>query len=300
MATYARSVMTTAAARRPLLRDAAIVAGLVFGAYLFLVSAGQKGSLAFDVVAYWSVDLARPYGGNVGDLGFFAYAPPFALVLAPFTTLPWLAFVGVWYALLIGAVVYLGRRDVLAVLAFPPVAVDLYHGNIHLLLALAIGLGLRHPAAWALVLLTKVTPGVGLLWFVVRREWRNLAVALGATAAIVAVTYVFLPTQWAGWIGMLLDNAGTPPPWPALPVPLWLRLPLAAAVVVWGARTDRAWAVPVAAAMALPALWPGGWAILAACWQLRRRQPDYHAPDVVRSGASAVTRAGLEHSARPA
>ena len=43
----------------------------------------------------------------------------------------------------------------------------------------AIVLGFRWPFTWAFVLLTKVTPGVGLLWFAVRREWRSLAIALG-------------------------------------------------------------------------------------------------------------------------
>lgn len=271
-----------AGSRRRLLRDAAVVAGLVFAGYLFVVSAGQKGSLAFDVVAYWGVDLARPYGGTVGDLGFFAYAPPVALLLAPFTALPWPLFVGLWYVVLAGALVWLARGrlvDLATLLAFPFVAIDLYHGNIHLLLAAAIALGMRHPAAWAFVLLTKVTPGIGLLWFVVRREWRSLAVALGATGAIVAMTALILPAQWLAWLQMLTASAGTPPPWPALPIPLWLRLPVAASIVVWGARTDRVWTVPLAAALSLPALWPGGLAVLAACWRLRAAPADYHAPD---------------------
>ena len=51
--------------------------------------------------------------------------------------------------------------------------VELAGGNISLLLAVAIVVGFRWPAAWAFVLLTKVTPGIGLLWFVVRREWRS-------------------------------------------------------------------------------------------------------------------------------
>jgi hypothetical protein len=45
---------------------------------------------------------------------------------------------------------------------------------------------------------------------------------------------------------------------------VWLRLPLAAAVVAWGARTDRAWTVPVAVTLGLPVLWPSGFAVLAA------------------------------------
>lgn len=256
-------------AQRRILVHAAVVIGLVFAAYIFLVSAAQKGSLGFDIVAYWSVDLAHPYHGNVGDLGFFAYAPPIALLLAPFTALPFPIFATGWYVLLVTTLAWLGKRQLLMLLAFPPVALDLYHGNIHLLLAAAIVLGMRYPAAWSFVLLTKVTPGIGLLWFAARREWRSLAIALAATAVIVAGTLVFLPAQWLGWLQMLSDSAGTPPPWPALPVPLVLRLPLAALIVLWGARRDARWTVPIAAAISLPALWPGGFAILAACWPLR-------------------------------
>ncbi len=61
-------------------------------------------------------------------------------------------------------------------------------GNVHMLLALAIVLGFRWPATWSFVLLTKVTPGIGLLWFAVRREWRSLAIALGATAVLVTLS----------------------------------------------------------------------------------------------------------------
>jgi len=265
--------------RRRLLVHSAVLVGLIFAAYLFIVSESQKGSAAYDIVAYYLVNLGQPYSGNVGDLGFFAYAPPIALALAPFTHLPWMVFVTAWYTLLFGAVAWLGRRNVLTLLAFPPVAIDLYHGNIHLLIAVAIVLGFRYPAAWSFVLLTKVTPGIGLLWFVARREWRQLYVALGATVAVVAVTFVLMPGQWLGWFEMLFASAGTPPPWPALPIPLWFRLPLAAAVVWWGARHNRPWAVPLSAALALPALWPGGFAILAAWWRLPRRVGDYHAAD---------------------
>jgi len=290
--------------RRRLLYHSAVVVGLVFAAYLFLVAEAQKGSVAYDIVAYYSFDLAHPYRGNVGDLGFFAYSPPIALLVAPFHALPWLTFVTVWYVLLFTCVAWLGRRRILAVLAFPPVALDLYHGNIHLLLAVVIALGSRYPAAWSVVLLTKVTPGIGLLWFAVRREWRNLGIALGVTGAIVAVTLVALPTQWMGWVAMLADSAGTPPPWPALPIPLLVRLPVAAVIVVWGARTNRRWTVPLSAALSVPALWPGSFAMLAACWQLAPDTADYHAPDVLRSstwlrGARRVLGGSIRPGTKP-
>jgi hypothetical protein len=137
-------------------------------------------------------------------------------------------------------------------------------GNVSLLLAVAIVIGFRWPAAWALVLLTKVTPGIGLLWFAVRREWRHLAIALGAIAAIVAVSAVTMPSAWRDWVDVIIGNAGKGGTWASVPVPLWIRMPIAVAVVVWGARTDRAWTVPVAAMLALPALWYGGISMLLA------------------------------------
>ena len=55
-----------------------------------------------------------------------------------------------------------------------PWTYELFVGQVHLFIAAAIVLGFRWPALWAFNILTKVTPGVGLLWFLVRREWRSL------------------------------------------------------------------------------------------------------------------------------
>ena len=41
-------------------------------------------------------------------------------------------------------------------------------------------------------------------------------------------------------------------------------MPLAALLVIWGARTDRPWTVPVAAAAALPIIWPHGLTVALA------------------------------------
>lgn len=291
-----RAAMTAAlnAKTRRLLIHGAILVGLIFGAYVLFVAAPAKGTLGIDAMAYWRIDLADPYGNAPHDaawgvLGhFFPYAPPIALLFAPFAGLSWPAFAALWYAMLIGALVWLGRRDVLILAAFPPVALNLSDGNIHLVLAAAMVLGFRYPAAWSLLLLTKVTPGIGLLWFAARREWRSLAIALGATAAIVLVTALFLPTQWLAWLHMLRESVGVPAPWPALPIPLWLRLPVAAVVVVWGARRNARWTVPVAATLALPALWLGGLAMLVACWPLRSSTRRREASRPTRIGARGL------------
>jgi hypothetical protein len=84
-----------------------------------------------------------------------------------------------------------------------PVALEVLAGNIHILTALAIVIGFRWPAAWAFVLLTKVTPGIGLLWFLSRREWKAAAVALLATATLVVVSFMLDPDAWGAWVGVL-------------------------------------------------------------------------------------------------
>ena len=262
--------MTTTARRSPALRalrDGAVVAGLLFTAYLFLIVAPSVGTFGFDAFAYWAVDPSAPYQAGVGGLGAFNYTPPIARLFGPFGALEWYAFLWIWTALLLGNVIWLGRRGIRVIwlLAFPPVALELYHGNIHLWIAAAIALGFRYPWTWGFVLLTKVTPGVGLAWFAVRREWRPLAIALGVTGAIVAVSLLYEPNVWREWI----DFIGSTPEGGSvaqfqIPIPLWLRLPAAFALVVWGALNDRRWTVPVAATFALPVLWVSGFAICAA------------------------------------
>lgn len=246
-------------------RDGLTIAGLLFGAYLFLVVAPGTGRVGFDAVAYWGVDLRHPYELVAGSLGAFPYTPVAARLFAPASLLTWPQFWFAWTLVLLGTIVWLGWRQALLVLAFPPVTVELYHGNIHLLLAAAVALGFRYPAAWAFVLLTKVTPGVGLVWFAVRREWRSLAIALGVTALVALVSVAVDGRLWRQWIEQAILPAATQPmTQPSIAIPLAIRLPAAIVVVAWGARTDRAWTVPLAAALALPVLWFAGLSILAA------------------------------------
>jgi hypothetical protein len=258
-------------------RDGAILAGLLFAGYLFVVVAPSARTFGFDAFGYWSLDLADPYARTAGALGAFTYSPVIARLFAPFGMLAFWQFLLLWDGLLLGTAVWLGLgsvSSVLAVFAFPAVALELYHGNVHLLMAAAIWLGFRYPAAWSFVLLTKVTPGIGLAWFAVRREWRSLAIALGVTAALTAVSLAIDARLWESW---LRDSLGATAGGTALnqfsvPVPLWIRVPAALAVVAWGGLTDRRWTVPVAATLALPVLWPSGFAVLAALWPIWREQ----------------------------
>ena len=252
---------------RRALRDGLVVAGLLFFAYLFLVVAPAQGTVGFDAFAYWNVDPTDPYATGVGGLGAFNYAPPIAWLFAPFGALLWWQFLWLWLAILVGTVIWLGRWSVrvLWILALPPVAIELYHGNVNLLIAAAIVLGFRHPWTWSFIALTKVTPMIGLTWFVVRREWRPLGIALGVTAAIVAVSFALDPEVWREWLAFLTSTPeGGSVGQFQIAIPLLIRLPLAVVLVAWGGLTDRPWTVPVGATLALPILWSAGFAICAA------------------------------------
>jgi hypothetical protein len=76
---------------------------------------------------------------------------------------------------------------------------------------------------------------------------------LGATAAVV-VASMALGGPWGAWIDTLVRNGTAPPPTWVVPIPLALRVLAAAALVVWGARTDRRWTVVVGGMLALPSL----------------------------------------------
>ena len=142
---------------------------------------------AQDARSYFGLNLADLYAGRTdwNTIGAYPYSPAFAMLVYPLNLLPWTLFVAAWTALLIGAVWVLTGRE-LFLFGMVVGAMEIAGGNISLLLAVAIVWGFRWPWTWAFVLLTKITPGVGLLWFVLRREWRQLAIALGATAAVLA------------------------------------------------------------------------------------------------------------------
>ncbi|MDQ3553091.1 MAG: glycosyltransferase 87 family protein [Chloroflexota bacterium] len=225
-----------------------------------------------DARAYWVVTLDDPYAfGLVGEESAFPYSPAFLQTLTPIRALDWTPFLVVWTGLLMAALLVM-----VGPLLFAPMvaltAIDLWGGNIHLLLALAIVAGFRWPAAWAFMLLSKVTPGMGLLWFAARGEWRALGVAAATAAVIAAVSVAVAPHIWVDWFRFLEGSAGRSTVGHSLPVPLWVRLPLAAGVVLMAARTDRRWLLPVGVLLALPVIWWGSFSILAASVGLERRR----------------------------
>lgn len=225
----------------------------------------QGGLPFFDGVCYYVIDLDHLYAiaaVSMQAYGAYRYSPILAQILDPFGSLPLGAFIAAWTSLLILALVYIGRRRWWLLLGLPFVMLELYAGNVHILMAAAVVAGFRWPGAWAFLALTKVTPFVGVFWFAIRREWRHFAVALGVTGAIVGLGVVLSPDLWGQWFDSLQLAAGSP----ALGVggPLLLRLPIALVVLAWAAPRNHRWALPVVVILAMPNIWIHSLAILAA------------------------------------
>jgi Glycosyltransferase family 87 len=249
---------------RPI-RDGLIIVGLGRAAYYYIVQGIHPWTfVGVDARAYWGINLAHPYvGSGLGDVSTYLYSPAFAQVLAPLSMLAFPVFDALWTVLLVATLVWLVRPWPWALLIlFLPISYELFVGNVHLLIAAAIVIGFRRPAAGAFPILTKITPGVGLLWFAVRREWRALAIAIGVTTAVVLVSLLLSPSAWADWIQFLLASPGRSEM-------LVVRLVFAALLVAFGAATGRRWLVPVAVWLSLPVVWINSWVILLATIRLR-------------------------------
>ena len=133
-------------------------------------------------------------------------------------------------------------------------------------------LGFRWAGTWAFVLLTKVTPGVGLLWFAVRREWRALGSRPPARPGHRGGVVALAPQLWADWFDLLAGSTGSSTVPGSVPIPLILRLPVAVAVIAWAAVSDRRWLLPVGVLLAMPVIWWGSFAMLAGSVALRRAE----------------------------
>lgn len=220
----------------------------------------------FDQWAYWSTRFGFDYAAaHPGESGAYLYSPAFAQLIAPLTVLPLPVFMATWTALVAAVFYWVAGWRAFFIGALAPVAMSIAIGQLDVLMAAAIVVGFRWPAAWVLPFITKLTPGIGVLWFAARREWRSLGIALGATAAVAGASMAIDPRAWLGWLEMLVRFE---PPTAAngvfLPVPLWVRLPLVALLIVWGARTDRRWTLPIGMTFALPTVWVNTPTILVA------------------------------------
>jgi Glycosyltransferase family 87 len=265
------------------------------------------GLVIVGIYAMWWID--RPWNNDARGIydawdrglyalpwlerGAYVYAPPFAQVIWPLARLPFEAFWAAWVTLQVGALILIAGPLLSAVILLLPwpsipdypnaVAATIGNGNPQLIMTLGVVAAYRWPAAWALALLMKVTPAVGLLWYVVRREWRNLAMAVGATVVVSGISFAVASDLWLDWFGLLSQATGADARQVELIyLPLAVRLPLALALVGWGAWTDRYWTVPLGVMLSLPAIALGGYAVAVGAipflWRgspsWMRRRPD--------------------------
>ena len=283
-------------------RDSMLLLGVCFGI------AQARGMLAgpIDAINYWlagtSTELYPQAWGQWWGGQYLYYPPPTAQLSILIQPLGWSLFIVCWTTLIFACFWYCARDLSLPLLALGiPAAVfgipelGLFagyalNGNMQWVLAALVLLALRRPALWAVMAVTKITPAIGVLWYVVRREWRPAAVATGTTLLVVTISFVLAPAVWIDWAGFTLRNyAMADPPMPLFPVPFGIRLVTAAVLVVWGARTDRIWTVPVAAGWALPALYGFGF---LPFWVAALRlvpAPHLHLSDLIGRGASTMT-----------
>jgi len=216
-----------------------------------------------DAAAYYLSDTPYDWSDRPDGVGEYRYAPAFLWLIAPLRLLPWEVFAVAWFVAHIGVVLYLRLPWMLA---FPGVMEDAIWGNVNTFVALAVVLIVRHRAAplWAFILLTKVTPGVAVVWHAARREWREFGVALGFTALIVVVGVVLEPRLWASWVEALIAAPGNyPAPGDSLAV-LIPRVLVGAGIAVYAAVTNRGWLLPIGMLVAVPGFWAYSFALLLA------------------------------------
>ncbi len=232
-------------------------------AVVVYVSEGQVG---MDAHSYWWAGRTdHPYA-VLPDQAAYLYSPAFAQALHPLALLPWPAFLTLWMvaeSLVLGWLLRpLGwRYGIPALLWCLP---EILIGNVYGFLALAVVVGLRpngpRPGAWALPILTKLTPGVGLLWHPLRRQWRAFGVGLAVTAGIGLLSYAAQPHLWHEWVAFLRAGApgrrGHGGDGSRL-----LRYAVAPILLGVAARRGWPWLVPAGVLLALPVI--DGNAVLA-------------------------------------
>jgi glycosyl transferase family 87 len=297
-------LVPSAVAWRRLWRDAAIAVAVAICLARF---AGLVWPFAVDFHAYYTADLDQPYVGSVpGGAGAFLYSPLFAQVTEPLRWLPFNIALSLWTALELGSLIYLAGPW--SLLLFLPLAPEWMDGNVHLVMAAAVYAGIRGQSSWTWTVpaFTKLAPVIGLAWFAFRRDWSILGRAVAVLGGLLAISLVASPEAWVAWLQMLLANLGSQGPLAGrIGVPLLLRMPVALALLAWGARSNRPWTVPLACGLTMPSLWISAviafgiaalrlaelpdWRSIQAIRRSSVREPD-PAPTLVAASAVATSK----------
>jgi alpha-1,2-mannosyltransferase len=255
-----------------------LLALALWGSSLLLVVAISRWAVPSDEHAYWlaaqrllaGLPLYDP-SAVPGTPYAYWYPPPLAQVLAPLTPLiPDIAFTAAWTALLLGCLFWLADRRplvMLALVAFIPVAVELWYRNIHLPLAVLVVLALRRsPLWWIPAAAIKVTPALGVVYLLAARRFRQAAVVGVVGAAVLAISVAFAPAQWEQFLWEVAMRGGSSGA-SLVPIPFALRFALAIVLAAVGGRQGGRWGeVMLVSALVLgnPTLWATAFSLLIA------------------------------------
>ncbi len=253
---------------------------LIFGWHSVLMT--RDYGLGWDAHAYYVAWQGTLYDVAPGTKDAYNYSPAFAQLIWPLTHLPWPVFCALFVGAAAIGIAWLVKP------ASRPFAVALWifclpeilSGNIFWLLALCTVAGFTRGAPWCVAAFTKIVPCLGPIWFLVRGEWRRLGAFVATSLVVLAVSYALSPALWHQWFDFLTENSTSTPGIGWIPA-LVYRLPVGLVLLVFAARTDRRWLVPVCMLVVSPVVGEGTFALLAAIPRLlaRRPEPDEAAPE---------------------
>jgi len=270
----------------------AVVVPALIGATLLVVVAVNRWTGPGDEHAYWlaarrlidGLPLYDPAATPVTPFAYW-YPPVVAQVIVPIAlVVPDAVFSIGWIVLMLGCLWWLAGRDplvALALVAFPPVAIEFWFRNVHLILAVLIVLAVRNrPVLFAVGAAIKIAPGLGLAYELMRGHWRAAAIIALSGAVILAVSVVLSPESWREFVA-ILTSRGPADVSGFLPVPYVVRAGAGLALAVIAARLSRRVGEPllvVAIVVALPTLWTTALSTLVAIVPLVRDRQARSAP----------------------
>jgi hypothetical protein len=266
----------TTALRSP--RFLALLVLAVLGGSLLVFVAVTRWAVPSDELAYWQA-AERLVAGRplydptlpVGTPYIYLYPPPLAQVLAPLTlVVPAVAYMWAWTVLLLGCLWFLGLRRplvALALVAFLPVAIELWFRNVHLVLAALAVLALRrHAVFWVVGAAIKITPVIGLAYLLAKGRVRDALVAGVIGAVALGASVAVSPDAWRGFLDLALAQGGGASA-SFVSVPFVARLAIAAVLAVVAGRMAPRWGevlLVVALVIGNPSLTMTSFAMLAA------------------------------------
>ena len=243
----------TRALRLRAVRDGLIICGWLATGFALVVVTSVGHSFGYDAFAYWSIDFNDLYGRamyNNFALGAFRYAPPIAFLFGPFGALPWWLFLWLWEAAMLAHHLLawwpLGARAARTAAgrarAVPRQRPPADGGGDRARLPLPVDVGIRAPDQGH----ARLSACCGSPSDANGARWRSRSERPRPSRSSRSSSR---RTTGASGSPPALSNLYEPQFY-SVPPPRRIRLPIAAVLLFWGARTDRPWTVRVAATLA--------------------------------------------------